>query len=184
MGDFSLPADYPTIPQGVYDEAKLVKLARQIAMGIRDVPDILFDNGLTLREFDEIKVLPAFGRILEGEIKAFDGAANTHGRVKIKSAAMIEEYLPELYARLNDRTEPLMAKIKALELAAKLAGYTEREAGGVVSPGDRVQVIIQLGADTTSEYMKVLPHKVIDQPPVPQVPIEQQFEESLNADSY
>ena len=177
MGDMSLPADYPTIPVGVYDEAKLVKLARQIAMGIKEIPDILFDNSLTLREFDEIQQLPFFGKLLESEVKAWEGAANTHERLKIKSASMLEEYLPELYARLNDREEPLMAKIKALELTAKIAGFGDREAPNAGSPGDKVHVIINLGADHRAEYIKQLPHKVIEHEPTP---VQQTFEESLN----
>jgi len=181
MGDMSLPADYPTIPVGVYDEAKLVKLARQIAMGIKELPDILFDNSLTLREFDEIKQLPAFNRMLESEVKAWEGADNTTARLRLKSAAMLEEYLPELYARLNDREEPLMAKIKALELTAKMAGFGDKDTAPAGNPGDKVQVVINLGADTRVEYIKQLPHKVIEHEPAPQQSFEQAFEESLNA---
>jgi hypothetical protein len=178
MGDMSLPADYPTIPVSVYDEVKLVKLARQIAMGIKDLPDILFEHSLTLREWDEIKVLPAFGRMLEGEVKAWEGADNTVGRLKLKTAAMLEEYLPELYARLNDREEPLMAKIKALELTAKIAGFGDRAEGVTGNPGDKVHVIINLGGDANKEYIKQLPHKVIEHEPTPVQPT---FEESLDA---
>lgn len=186
MNDMAMPPDYPTIPQGVYDEVKLVKLARQIAMGISDLPDILFSHGLTLREFDEIKQLPAFNRMLTSEITAWEGAANTPARLRLKTAAMLEEYLPELYARLNDRTEPLMGKVKALELTAKLAGFGERVEGTATAPGDRVQVIINLGADTRAEYVKVLPPKVIDNSPEPvttksfEDSFEAAFEESLN----
>jgi len=178
MGDMSLPADYPTIPVGVYDEAKLVKLARQIAMGIKDLPDILFDNDLTQREFTEIQSIPLFAKTLESEVKAWAGADNTHARLKLKSAAMLEEYLPELYARLNDRQEPLMAKMKAVELVSKIAGFGDRDVVPAGNPGDKVQVIINLGADTRVEYVKQLPHKVIEHAPVaPQ----QTFEESLDA---
>ena len=184
MGDMSLPADYPTIPAGVYDEAKLVKLARQIAMGIKDLPDILFDNDLTLREWDILKELPIFGRTLEGEVKAWEGAGNTQERVKVKAAAMLEEYLPELYARLNDRQEPLMAKMKAVEMVSRMAGFSDREGAVAGSPGDKVQVIINLGADTRVEYIKTLPAKVIDHVPTPveaapEAPLT--FEESLDA---
>lgn len=178
MGDMSLPADYPTIPVGVYDEAKLVKLARQIAMGIKELPDILYDNDLTLREFDEIRALPLFGRTLESEVKAWAGADNTHARLKLKSAAMLEEYLPELYARLNDRTEPLMAKMKAVELVSKIAGFGDRDVAPAGNPGDKVHVTINLGADTRVEYVKQLPHKVIEHEPVT---VQQTFEESLDA---
>lgn len=180
MGDMSMPQDYPTIPVGVYDDIKLVKLARQIAMGIKDLPDVLFDNSLTLREWDEIKQLPAFGRMLEQEVKAWEGASNTSDRVRIKAASMLEEYLPELYARLNDRNEPLMAKMKALELVTKVAGFGNADIPQAGSPGDKVQVIINLGADTRQTFEKVLPHKVIDhEPSTPAVPLS--FEESIDA---
>jgi hypothetical protein len=93
---------------------------------------------------------------------------------------MIEEYLPELYARLNDREEPLMAKVKAIETVAKLAGYSDREAAQAGAPGDKVHVIINLGADHRAEYIKQLPHKVIEHEAA-QPPVEQSFEESLDA---
>jgi hypothetical protein len=180
MGDMSLPADYPTIPAGVYDEIKLVKLARQIAMGIKDLPGVLFDNDLTLREWDDIKMLPAFQRLLEGEVTSWEGALNTPDRVRIKAASMLEEYLPEMYARLNDRTEPLMAKMKAVELISKIAGFGQTDIPQAGSPGDKVQVIINLGSDTRLNYEKVLPHKVINhEPTTPAVPMT--FEESIDA---
>jgi len=182
MGDMSLPPDYPTIPPGVYDDVKLVKLARGIAMGIKDLPDILFDNSLTLREFDEIKELPHFNRILSAEMKAWEGAGNTNERVRVKSGALIEEYLPELYARLNDAKEPFMAKMKAFEQLTKLAGFGDRDLPALGTPGDKVQVIINLGADHKLVYQKELPPKVIDNEPTPSAV--QTFEESIDASSY
>lgn len=167
MGDMSLPPDYPTIPTGVYDEMRLIKLARQIAMGIKNTGEILFDNGLDFKDFEAIKKIPLFKRVLEEEVKAWGAADNVHNRLQLKSAAMLEEFLPELYARLNDVKEPLMGKIKALENLAKLAqapGFNGNEAQVSFNPGDRVQVVINLGADTTN-YTKILPHKVIDHEP-------------------
>lgn len=179
MGDMNLPADYPTIPVGVYDDIKLVKLARGIAMGIKEIPDILFDNGLTLREFEEIKQNTHFNQILAAETKDWEGVRNTADRVKVKSGALIEEYLPELYARLNDRNEPLMAKMKAFEQLTKMAGFGERDIPAMGVPGDRVQVTINLGADTKLVYQKSLPHKVIDNEPA--VTHQPSFEESIDA---
>ena len=176
MGDMSLPADYPTVPVGVYDDMKLVKLAREIAMGIKDLPEILFDNGLIQREFEEIQQLPHFNKMLASEMQAWQSAVNTQERVKLKAGAMIEEYLPELYARLNDRDEPLMGKIKAMELVSKMAGFGERDIAQAGSPGDRVQVIINLGADVKLQYEKQLPPKVIDHEATTQA-----FTESIDA---
>jgi len=177
MGDFALPADYPTIPVGVYDDIKLVKLAREIAMGIKDLPDVLFDNSLTQLEFESIQRLPHFNKMLAAEIAAWGSATNTSERVKLKAGAMIEEYLPELYARLNDRDEPLMGKIKAMELISKMAGYGTTDIPQEGKPGDRVHVIINLGADTRLEYRKTLPPKVIDHAPT----LESSFTESIDA---
>lgn len=181
MGDdLSLPPDYPTIPGSVYDDMKLVKLAREIAMGIEDIPEILFKNGLTLREFEEIKLLPHFNKMLAAEQKAWEGAVNTNERVAVKAGAVIEEYLPELYARLNDRNEPLMAKIKAMELLSKMAGFGDRDIPNLGTPGDKVQVVINLGADHKLVYQKELPPKVIEHTPS----VAQTFEESIDASAH
>lgn len=183
MGDMSLPAEYPTIPPGVYDDMKLVKLAREIAMGIKDIPDVLFDNSLTQAEFEQIQRLPHFAKMLSSEVAAWASAVNTAERVKLKAGAMIEEYLPELYARLNDRDEPMMAKIKALETISKMAGFGATDIPVAGKPGDRVQVIINMGADHRLEYQKTLPHKVIDhEPAVASHPtMEEAFAESIDA---
>lgn len=165
MGDMSLPSDYPTIPASVYDEAKLVKLAREIAMGIEDIPEILFRHSLTQRELDELNQIPTFQRMLASEVAAWASATNTQERVRVKAGALLEEYLPELYSRLNDRNEPLMAKIKAMELIAKMAGLGDRDIPAMGTPGDKVQVIINLGSDTKLQYEKRLPSKVIDVTP-------------------
>lgn len=170
MGDMSLPPDYPTVPTGVYDEMRLIKLARQIAMGIKDIGEILFDHGLDFKQFEDIKKLPIFKKVLAEEVKAWEAADNVHNRIQLKSAAMLEEFLPELYARLNDNKEPLMGKIKALENLAKLAqapGFNGNDAQVSFNPGDRVQVVINLGADTAN-YTKILPHKVINHEPAAQ----------------
>jgi hypothetical protein len=172
-----MPEDYPTIPGSVYDENKLVKLAREIAMGIDDIPDILFNNGLTQREFAEIQQLPHFNNALAGCRKEWDALSSTEDRVRVKAGAVLEQYMPELYSRLNDRSEPLMAKMKALEHLSKLAGFGDRDIPNAGSPGDRVQVIINLGADVKLEYQKQLPSKVIEHVPS----ITHSFEESLDA---
>ncbi len=183
MGDMSMPSDYPTIPASVYDEVKLVKLARQIAMGVKDLPDILFANDLTQREFEEISKLPHFKRILDAEVRSWASIDSAEDRVRVKSASLIEEFLPELYARLNDRDENLTGKVKALELASKWARLGQTEAPTAGAPGDRVQVIINLGADNKLVYDKQLPHKVIEHEPavVNAPPLEQTFEESIDA---
>jgi hypothetical protein len=162
VSDLSLPPDYAVVPSAVYDNIKLVKLAREIAMDMRDVPDVLRDHDITQAEFNKLQHNPIFINLLASEVAAWNDARNISERVKVKAGSMIEEFLPELYARINDKREPLLATVKALEYAARLAGMGQQDIKQQLNPGDRVQVVINLGADSKLSYEKRLPSKVID----------------------
>lgn len=167
MSDLSLPADYPIVPPANYDELKLVRLAREIAMDLNELPKVLDTHGITHRDFEIIKTLPRFQSILASELEAWQSAVNTHERVKIKASAVVEEWLPELYARLNDVKEPLMAKIKGGELLAKLAGMGLNNAQQVGDPSDRINITINLGEDRKLQFEQALPGKVIEHEATP-----------------
>lgn len=165
MSDLALPPDYPTVPSAMYEDRQMLRLAREIAMGINDLPDILHSFNLTHGQFETIQKDPAFSRMLASELADWEAASNAEERVKVKSAAMIEDFLPELYARLNDHTEPLLGKAKLLEFIAKLAKMGQAGDPKALAPGDRVVVNINLGADANLRYEKRLPSQVIDHEP-------------------
>lgn len=122
-----------------------VKLAREIAMGVFDLEVILERQGITPKQWQTISKHVRFQRLLRSEVEAWNSALNTPERIKLKSAAMVEEWLPELYARLHDRGESLNAKIEGGKLAAALAGIGKQAAiGGGVEP---LVVTINLGSD-------------------------------------
>lgn len=164
--DMKLPDSFPTIPGVVYDEIKLVKLAREIAMGIRPLQKILDDAGIDQLEWAVIKDNKAFINRLTSECLAWEGVSNTPERVKVKSQSMIEEYLPELYARMNDKSEKLSDKIAAATMVKDLAGMGSKVDIKNGNPGDRVSITINLGADAKLTYERELPTKVIDATPV------------------
>lgn len=164
--DMKLPDSFPTIPGAVYDEIKLVKLAREIAMGIRPLQKILDDAGIDQLEWAVISNNKAFLNRLQSECLAWEGVSNTPERVKVKSQSIIEEYLPELYARMNDKTEKLSDKIAAAQMVKDLAGMGSKVDMKTGNPGDRVSITINLGADTKLTYERELPAKVIDATPV------------------
>jgi len=139
---------------------KIVKVAREIAMGLRDVPDILKAHGITPKEFTRIRTNPYFNSVFTTELTAWSAAGNTPERVKLKSASMIEEWLPELYRSLHDKSESLTSRVKAGELAAKLAGMGQYDAKLEASSADRVQITINMGADRKLEVNKGLPREV------------------------
>ncbi|MGZ5095546.1 MAG: hypothetical protein ACXWCH_30895 [Burkholderiales bacterium] len=69
---------------------------------------------------------------------------NTPERVKVKAAAMLEEWLPELNNRLHDGDESLTAKIEGGKMLTKLAGMDGR--ADVAVGGERFTFTINLGA--------------------------------------
>ncbi len=161
MSDLSLPYDYPIVPGAVYDEMRLVKLAREIAMDIRDLNEILTTHDVSLDDFEKIKCNERFKSILSAEVTAWHGAVNVNERVKIKAGSMLEEYLPELYSRINDRKESLSSKIEATKLLERLAGM-----GGAAAknepPSNGVTITINMGADHKLQFKQELPPKVIE----------------------
>lgn len=148
------------------DELTLLRLAREIAMDIHDIETILNRYHIDTQSWMNLKNSPTFQRYLKQETEAWESAGNTHERVKIKAAALVEEWMPELYARLNDRAEPLSSKIEGGKLITKIAGMGIDKAEINGSGGERFSVTINLGADAKLQFEKQLPMKVIDAEPL------------------
>lgn len=142
-------------------ELKLLQLAREIAMDIRPLEEILQVHDVDQALWQQIQANPRFRQYVESEAAAWHGSLNTHERVKLKAAAMLEEWLPELYSRMHDRAENLSAKIEAGKLARDLAGFAKGGVG-VESAGERFSVTINLGQDSKLTFEKQLPPIIID----------------------
>jgi hypothetical protein len=162
MSDLSLPPNYvPTLPAGADRERFMVRLAREIAMDLRPLDAILELNGVSHAEFERIKVNPYFTRVLINEKENWEAAANTKQRVELKAAAIVEEFLPELYRRLVDPKEDLLKVVKGLEHASRLAKMGH-DKDGSVDPTDKVVITINMGADAKLQVTKQVPAKVIE----------------------
>jgi hypothetical protein len=142
-------------------EGQLLKLAREIAMDIAPLVDILRANDLSNDDWDAIQLNSRFRAYLTSASEEWNSALNTHERVRIKAAAMIEEWLPELHVRMHDRAEALNHKIEAGKLARDLAGFSNRGIG-VEGSGERVTISINLGADAQLKFEKELPTITIE----------------------
>lgn len=149
------------VPQRYMDDATFVKLAREVAMGMNDISSILEKTNIDQNTWETISKHPRFRAILEQEVLAWESATNTNERVRVKSAAIVEEWLPELFTRMHDPAENLNAKIEAGKLVARLAGMGVSNAQ-VTEGGERFSVTINLGADNQLKFEKELPPKVID----------------------
>lgn len=103
-------------------DIQLVKLAREIAMDIQPLKTILEQYSITSERWDELQRNSKFQILLQSECEAWGTALNTHERVKLKAAAMLEEWLPELNNRLHDIDEALPAKIEGGKMLTRIAG--------------------------------------------------------------
>lgn len=130
----------------VQAEITLVKLAREIAMDIQPIETILHNYSISPGAWESLQRSSNFIRLLSSQVEEWNGALNTHERVKLKAASMLEEFLPELNNRMHDKEESLPAKIEGAKLVTKIAGIGERAEG--LSAGERFTVTINLGEDT------------------------------------
>jgi hypothetical protein len=143
-------------------DVELVKLAREIAMDIQPLEIILKNYSITDQTWSELQRNRHFQQLVASETEAWTAALNTHERVKLKAASMMEEWLPELNGRLHDVTEALAAKIEGAKMLAKIANMGIPDALTGLG-GERFVVTINLGPQTAPlEFTKDVTHKVIE----------------------
>ena len=84
-------------------------LARQIAMDILPLDDVLETHKLSDEQWVAIQANPAFQATLVDMIADWNTAANTKNRVRIKAATGVEATLEPTIAACMDPTIPLAA---------------------------------------------------------------------------
>lgn len=134
-----LPAtlDWPTMS----------RLAREVAMDIKERHTILKDFGLTQVQYDFLEGNNEFYRsALAAACHDWHAPLSTAERIKVEAAAILEDSLLGLGARMQNKGEGLPGVIEAAKLFAKVAGVGERE-GGTLPSGERFVINIDLGAD-------------------------------------
>jgi hypothetical protein len=109
------------------DEARLRNLATGLARQIEDPAVLLKRLGFTSEDYQELSESRIFKTILTQAITEWEGAANTHKRVKLKAAVNVEESLPSFYQAMTNPKEPLSSRVKALEIITRIAGLGMNE---------------------------------------------------------
>lgn len=130
---------------GQQSDLRLMRLARELAMELTEVSVILARYGITDEEWQRLQRHPKFQQILAAEAAAWDSALNTHERVRLKAAAMMEEWLPEAYARMHDRNEALPAKTEVAKLVTRLAGMGIERTGAGEEGAQKFSLVINIG---------------------------------------
>jgi hypothetical protein len=151
-----VPASLPELTP-----SQLAKLAREVVMEIREIKDILPQFGVTPAQYAKLAEHPAYKRILNAISIDWNCATNTESRIKISAAAILEENLPVLGARMGSDSEPLREAIEAGKLFSRLAGLSSSEEGRGGGEGKFV-INIDLGADAKLRFEKEPSKKQID----------------------
>jgi len=146
---------------GKITDTLISQLARELARNIYPEGNIREQFKLTIEEFDEVLETPFFQTRLAEEIALWNDPASAEVRIKHKSATMIEQMMPEFYALVHDRTQPMAAKVQALREFVRMAGIENNPniTGG--SDGDR-KVKITINIDGKALTYEKEQAKIVD----------------------
>lgn len=126
------------------EEQRLRTLASGLVRGLEDAAVVLGRLGFTSHDYMELSETRSFQQMLRQAQDEWEGASNTHKRIKLKAAVNIEEALPHFYKAMTDDKEPLSSKVKAFEVVSKVAGLGNPEPVGA-GAGQFFKLEINLG---------------------------------------
>jgi hypothetical protein len=136
-------------------------LAREIAMDIFPLEQLLELHRLTNDDWAKIQANPKFGEMVQQMVTDWAAATNTGERVRIKAATGLESTL-EIYIRaILDDSIPLNQRVEAGKFLARL-GELDGQRGA--DSGDGFHVTLNIG--TLTRQIDVKPAKVIEAIPV------------------
>jgi len=105
------------------EEHKVRYLVTELAKDIIELDDILKFLDITKEDYLKISQTRSFKEALTVANTEWQGATNTHKRVKLKAAAITEEFMLKLFFLARDSVdEPLSSKTKAFEAISRIAG--------------------------------------------------------------
>lgn len=129
-------------------EDKLPILARELAMGIYEVEDILRRYGVSWDEWEKISALPRFQKLMEQITVEWGSTMNTRERIRFKSLAGLEDGLPDLFRAAKDSRETLASRVEAFKLARVLGGIGEKDPNEIAP--EKFTLTINVGDTSTT----------------------------------
>jgi hypothetical protein len=142
----NLPLTTFDLGPDIFSDQRMLVLAREIAMNIHPVEDIIERHGIKREDFETILRNERFARLLEDAATSWEGALNTGERIKVKSLSMLEDWLASAYAMLHEPKHPLRDKVELAKLVGRFAGMGEKSTLDT-NTADRVNITINLGAE-------------------------------------
>ena len=126
------------------DVQKLARLARDVAMNMLPLVETLERHGLTEAEYREyVEKWPFYKHALEAATIEWTNPMNVQKRLQAESALLLEQALPELSARMLDKSQAMRDVAEVAKLFAKIAGVDGDKSKQPT--GERVSITINLG---------------------------------------
>lgn len=129
-------------------------LAREIAMNLFDIHQILRLHQLDEDEWARIQSHPDFIRMLAQMQQEWDAAENTPSRIKAKASTGLESVLEVFIRDITDPKIPLGQRVEAGKFLAKMGEIGEK-AG---QDGERFSIVLNIGE--THKTIDVIPNRV------------------------
>lgn len=152
--------DLTTVDNQVTD-LQIVRIARAIARDLIPLEEVLKQHGMGAEQWETVQNHPHFQRVLTAAMEEWNSAGNTAERVRLKSLYLVEEALPEMYAKAHDPREPLNHKVEVIKTIARFAGLGGTF-GDASTVGEKFSVTINLGADHQLKIEKDVTPRVIE----------------------
>jgi len=130
----------------------IARLARDVVMELKALPDILEPYVITMQQYERIKELPFFKRVYEDFLVEWNRVSSTPERVRLISAVLLEEGLPRLGSQMIDKEVSPAVAVETGKFFAKMAGVGESKVEGAV--GEKFVINISLGEETKLQFTK------------------------------
>lgn len=135
----------------------LSRLARDIAMDILRLDDVLKLHQIDQQQWEEVAKSPVFGAMLQDMQRAWLSAENTKERVKFKAQTGVETILEELVLDCVDKDIPLAQRVEMAKLLTKLGELGEAPSKEMT--GERVVIQINVGTLGQTIEAKAIPSR-------------------------
>lgn len=125
----------------------LAKLAREIAMDIREKTVILQEFKLSVPQYEFLEGYnPFYREALASACREWQAPLTTQERITVEAAAILEDSLLTIGARMRNAGEGLPGVVEAAKLFAKIAKVDVADSRNA-APGERFAINIDLGGD-------------------------------------
>ena len=148
------PALVPTPITRRYTVEQALALARAVAECLGPIEPMLADRNISPEFYAALLADPFYAEALARANEEWHSIKSTPQRVALKAAAIIEDSMLVVGARLSNNVEPLEKVAQMTKVYADLAGMGKQQTNN--APQERVTISIDFGADTKLHVEKTI----------------------------